>query len=141
MSGLALDTKAGLLKGGDGGPAVVPGKPAESRLLAAIRYTDPDLQMPPAGKLSDSVIADFETWIASGAPDPRTGPSTAAPGPAPLKSMSIADGRNWWAFQPVHELPAPSTKGAWPQTKIDSFILAKLVEKKLVPSPACLARR
>jgi hypothetical protein len=140
MSGLALDTKAGVLKGGDGGPVVVPGKPAESRLLAAIRYTDPDLQMPPAGKLSDSVIADFETWIASGAPDPRTGPSTAAPGPAPLKGMSIADGRKWWAFQPVHELPATSHEAAWPigwpQTKIDSFIVAKLAEKKLAPSPA-----
>jgi hypothetical protein len=81
MSGLALDTKAGVLKGGDGGTVVVPGKPADSRLLAAIRYTDPDLQMPPAGKLSDSVIADFETWIASGAPDPRTGPSTAPRAP------------------------------------------------------------
>jgi hypothetical protein len=66
--------------------------------------------MPPSGKLSDSVIADFETWIASGAPDPRTGPSTAAKGgPAPLKGMSIADGRKWWAFQPVHEVPAPAS--------------------------------
>jgi hypothetical protein len=137
MSGLALDTKAGVLKGGDGGPVIVPGKPAESRLLAAIRYTGPDLQMPPAGKLSDSVIADFETWIASGAPDPRTGASTAASGPAPLKGMSIADGRKWWAFQPARELPAPSTRGsAWPRTKIDSFILAKLAEKNLQPSPA-----
>jgi hypothetical protein len=137
QSGLALDTKAGVLKGGDGGPVIVPGKPADSRLLTALRYTDPDLQMPPTGKLSDSVIADFETWIASGAPDPRTGPSTAAKGPAPLKGMSIADGRKWWAFQPVHELPAPAVKGsAWPKTKIDSFILAKLVEKNLTPSPA-----
>jgi hypothetical protein len=114
QSGLALDTKAAMLKGGDGGPVIVPGKPAESRLLTAIRYTDPDLQMPPSGKMSDSTIADFETWIASGAPDPRTGPSTAkvAPGPAPLKGMSIADGRKWWAFQPVLELPAPTVKGS-----------------------------
>jgi Protein of unknown function (DUF1553)/Protein of unknown function (DUF1549)/Planctomycete cytochrome C len=137
QSGLSLDTKAGVLKGGDGGPVIIPGKPAESRLLTALRYTDPDLQMPPTGKLSDSVIADFETWIASGAPDPRTGPSTAAKGPGPLKGMSIADGREWWAFQPVHEWPAPGAKDStWPKTKIDSFILAKLTENKLTPSPA-----
>lgn len=137
MGGLALDTKAGVLKGGEGGPVIVPGKPAESRLLAAIRYTSQDLQMPPTGKLPNAVIADFEQWIASGAPDPRTGPSTAAPGPAPLKGMSIAEGRKWWAYQPVHEVPAPANKGSkWPQTKIDSFLLAKLAEKKLQPSPA-----
>jgi len=138
QSGLSLDTKAGMLKGGDGGPVIVPGKPADSRLLSALRYNEPDLQMPPSGKLSDSVIADFESWIASGAPDPRTGPSTAAKGggPAPLKGMSIADGRKWWAFQPVHEMPAPAVKNvAWAKTKIDSFILAKLEGNKLAPSP------
>jgi hypothetical protein len=137
MGGLALDTKASVLKGGEGGPVIVPGKPAESRLLAAIRYSDQDLQMPPTGKLPDAVIADFEQWIASGALDPRTGPSTAAPSPAPLKGMSIADGRKWWAFQPVREMPAPATQGStWPKTKIDSFLLAKLTESKLKPSPA-----
>jgi hypothetical protein len=137
QSGLSLDTRAGMLKGGDGGPVIVPGKPADSRLVSALRYNDPDLQMPPSGKLSDSVIADFETWIAAGAPDPRTGPSTAAKGgPAPLKGMSIADGRKWWAFQPAHEVPAPAVKdSAWPKTKIDAFILAKLTENKLQPSP------
>jgi hypothetical protein len=138
MSGLTLDTKAGVLKGGMGGPVIVPGKPEESRLLKAIRYNDPALQMPPTGKLSDSAIADFETWIASGAPDPRTGPSTAAasPGRAPLKGMPIADGKKWWAFQPVQEMPAPPANGStWPKTKIDNFILAKLSESRLMPSP------
>ena len=138
MGGLALDTKASTLKGGDDGVVVVPGKPDESRLLAAIRYTDPDLKMPPTGKLPDNVIADFQTWIASGAPDPRTGPSTAAPVPTPQRGMSIDDGRKWWAFQPVQEMPAPSRQRirTGPKTKIDSFILAKLEEKKLKPSPA-----
>src|SRR3989442_5513347 len=68
---LALDTKTGLLKGGKLGPAIVPGNPSESRLLQALRYTDPHLQMPPSGKLADSIIADFEQWIAAGARDPR----------------------------------------------------------------------
>src|SRR6185312_16263653 len=63
MGGLVLDNKAGLQKGGVTGPVVVPGKPAQSRLLHALRYTDPRLQMPPAGKLADSVIETFEQWI------------------------------------------------------------------------------
>jgi hypothetical protein len=68
---LVLDTKAGLLKGGSRGPAIVPGKPDESMLLGAIDGSDPFMVMPPTGKLPDSVIKDFERWIAGGAPDPR----------------------------------------------------------------------
>ena len=68
---LVLDSKEGLLKGGVSGPALVPGKPAESRLLTALSYTDPLAQMPPSGKLPDAVLADFEQWIARGAADPR----------------------------------------------------------------------
>src|SRR5277367_451541 len=60
MGGLALDTKAGLLEGGATGKVIVPGKPQESRLLKALRYADQSLQMPPTGKLPDTVIADFE---------------------------------------------------------------------------------
>jgi hypothetical protein len=146
MGGLVLDTKAGLLKGGGLGPVVVPGKPAESRLLKALRYTDPHLQMPPAGKLPDPVILDFDQWIAAGAPDPRAETSAGTQSSAPLKGMSIEDGRKWWAFQPVREIPAPKVKNsAWPKTKLDSFLLAKLEEKRLSPSapadPRTLVRR
>ena len=49
---LVLDTKEGLLKGGTSGPALVPGKPAESRLIKVLTYTDPLAQMPPSGKLA-----------------------------------------------------------------------------------------
>jgi hypothetical protein len=145
MSGLVLDTKAGMAKGGDRGPEIVPGKPAESRLLLALRYTDANLRMPPMGKLPDAVIADFEQWIAMGAPDPRKDTAGAA-NPAPQRGMSIEEGRKWWAFQPVKELPAPTVKDAsWARTKIDSFILAKLEAKGVKPSPApdgrTLARR
>src|SRR4051794_23365451 len=69
--GLTLDTKDGLLKGGARGPALVPGKPQDSLLLQALRH-DGDVKMPPRTKLSEAVIADFEKWIALGAPDPRT---------------------------------------------------------------------
>jgi Protein of unknown function (DUF1549)/Protein of unknown function (DUF1553)/Planctomycete cytochrome C len=128
IAGLTLDTKAGLAR------VVTAGKPEQSRLLQAIRYTDPDLQMPPTGKLPDSVIADFEQWIVAGALDPRT--ATANQSPAPLKGMSIEDGRKWWSFQPVLESPAPRIKdAAWAKTKIDAFILAKLEDKGMTPSP------
>src|SRR5947208_13664360 len=63
MGGLVLDTKAGLQKGGPAGPVIVPGKPAESRLLQALSYSDPRLQMPPTGKLPQTVPADFPKWI------------------------------------------------------------------------------
>ncbi|MEJ7608547.1 MAG: c-type cytochrome domain-containing protein [Bryobacteraceae bacterium] len=72
MGGLVLDTKSGMAVGGANGVVIVAGKPMESRLLSALRFTDPHLQMPPTGKLPDAAIADFEEWITTGAPDPRT---------------------------------------------------------------------
>jgi len=142
MGGLALDTKAGLLAGGATGPVVIPGKPSESRLIQALSYTDQNLQMPPTGKLPDAVRADFEQWIAAGAPDPRVATTAAANSPQPLRGMPIEEGRKWWAFQPVHELPAPKAKqnAGWPKNKIDAFVLSKLEEKKLAPSPPADAR-
>lgn len=139
MGGLVLDTRAGLRKGGAGGPAVVPGDPGKSRLLTALRYTDPHLQMPPTGKLSDTVIADFEQWIAGGAPDPRA--DAPAPTAAPLQGMAVEQGRSWWAFQPVTEQTAPgSSDPAWARTKIDHFVRNKLDAARLTPSPEADAR-
>src|SRR5437660_622785 len=74
--GLTLDTKAGLLKGGGGGPVIVPGKPNESVLIKALRQTG-ELKMPEDGKLPDAVVADFEAWVKMGAPDPREGSALA----------------------------------------------------------------
>jgi len=138
-----LDTKAGLRKGGMSGPVVIAGRPAESRLLRALSYTDTHLQMPPTGKLPDAVIADFEMWIAGGAPDPREDTPAAT---TPLKGMDVETGRRWWSFQPAVEKPAPGVSDSrWPRNKIDSFILAKLDENRLKPSPeadrALLVRR
>src|ERR1700687_3713475 len=53
MGGLVLDTKAGVLKGGNGGAVIVPGNPAGSRLMRALNYTDTQLRMPPTGKLTE----------------------------------------------------------------------------------------
>ena len=76
--GLRLDYRDGWKKGGDSGNAIIPGQPAKSLLLKSIRHEDPDLKMPSKRpKLSDAVIADFEKWIAMGAPDPRDEPAKA----------------------------------------------------------------
>ncbi|KAF0181448.1 MAG: Uncharacterized protein FD161_121 [Limisphaerales bacterium] len=127
--GLALDSREGTLKGGDSGPAVVPGNPDKSSLIRAVRYTDSNLQMPPKGeKLSDVQIADLVAWVKMGAPDPRTG---AAKG----KYANAAERKVWWAFQPVKKQEPPAVQNkSWPANPVDNFILAKLEEKNLKPS-------
>jgi len=127
--GLSLDTRQGLLKGGDSGSAIVPGDPDRSLLIKAVRYADEHLQMPPKDKkLSSDQIADLEAWVRMGAPDPRIGlPST-------LNSQLSAN--QHWAFQPVRKPPVPGVKDSdWIQTPIDAFVLAKLEANGLAPSP------
>lgn len=125
--GLLLDTRDGTLKGGTSGkPAVVPGAPELSRLVEAIRYQNPDLQMPPKQKLDDAAIDAIIAWIAMGAPDPRT---SQTPNPRPQT-------RNLWAIEPVTETAMPAVNGAsWVKTPIDAFILAKLESENLGPAP------
>ena len=153
---LVLDTKAGVLKGGRLGPAVVPGKPADSKLLEALTYANAHLQMPPSGKLADPIIADFERWIAAGAPDPRTETvAAAAPGKRVVGESELAKGRQWWAFQAVRELSTDALRATAGKavedklvpshevrvrSKLDRFVLAKLAEKGLTPSPEADAR-
>ena len=134
---LVLDTKEGLLKGGTSGPVLVPGNPADSRLLKVLSYTDPLVQMPPSGKLADAVLEDFAQWIAKGAADPRVGAPALASTSPQYKGMSLDEGRKWWAFQPVaaHAAPRMAPAQGRPVNKIDNFILAKLAEKKLQLSP------
>jgi hypothetical protein len=128
--GLLLDTRDGLLKGGDTGPAVVPGKPADSLLLKSLKC-DGDLKMPPKGKLSDAVLKDFETWIAAGAADPRgANAGTAA------STIDIEKGKQFWSFQPVKEPTIPVTreaKASASSSAIDAFVAAKWQEQKLTP--------
>ena len=132
-----LDTAAGLLRGGESGSrAIVPGHPENSKLIEAIRYGNDDLQMPPKEKLSAEVIADFETWVKMGAPDPRTD-TMAAPLTPPDHLDIAAAKRSWWSFKLPQPQKPPLVKNAgWTKTPIDPFILAKLEEKRLSPSPA-----
>src|SRR5947209_46472 len=100
MGGLVLDTKAGVRRGGNGGPILADGDAKSSRLLKALTYNETDLRMPPTGKLPDEKIAAFEKWIAAGAPDPREDAPSTGPAPTAKKGMDIETGRKWWAFQP-----------------------------------------
>jgi len=67
MSGLRIDSRENLIKGGARGPALVPGKPSESLLMAAVMQSG-SLKMPPSGKLKDGDIALIGRWIEMGAP-------------------------------------------------------------------------
>ena len=133
---LHLDSKQGIAQGGADGKILVQGQPEKSRLIEALKWTDPDLQMPPKQQLSAEQIHWFEEWIKLGAPDPREGSTSAVPASAPKRGMDLETGRKWWAFQPVKEIAPPDVKdSAWASRKSDQFVLAKLEEAGLKPSP------
>jgi hypothetical protein len=121
--GLRLDTREAVLMGGDGGPVVVPGKPKDSRLVAAVRQTG-ELKMPPSGKLPDREAAILEKWVAIGAPWPEK--VRLAPPDAIARAAA-----NHWAFKPVVR-PAVPVGGRNP---IDAFVSSKLAAANLKPSP------
>ena len=142
---LALDHRDGWIRGGVNGPAIVPGNPKDSLLIQALRYTDPNIKMPPRGKLSEDVIRDFETWVSMGAPDPRVEtPKGAATdvgdGTLPkigrnVSDADIAAGRAWWSYTKPKAVPAPTpTRSDWAWTDVDRFLLAAMEDKALVPS-------
>jgi hypothetical protein len=141
--GLRLDSRDGWIKGGESGPALIPGKPEESRLIRAVRYADADLQMPPKRRLASDQIAALEKWVKLGAPDPRT---NAAPLAVKKVGMTLAEGRQFWAYQPVRSGVVPAVKDAlWPRGDLDRFILARIESKGIKPAPdadrATLVRR
>ncbi len=139
--GLRVDYRDGLLKGGDSGPALVPGDAKKSLFIQSIRHEASDSKMPKdRPQLADSVIADFVTWINQGAVDPRDqAPEASAATPtdnvgweATLKAR-----KDWWSFQPVQKPAVPKVKNtAWSEHPIDRFLLAKMEERGLRPSPA-----
>ena len=142
QANLLLDSREGLLKGGDLGPAIVPGAPEKSRLIRAVRFNDVRLQMPQGGKLPDALIADLTTWVADGAPWSGESATTTVKKVFDLEQRK----RDHWAWQPVRPVAPPAIKNAnWPRGPIDRFLLAKLEEKGLTPAadadPRTLVRR
>ncbi|MBL8829611.1 MAG: PSD1 domain-containing protein [Planctomycetaceae bacterium] len=142
-SGLLVDSREGLRRGGDSGPAVVPGDLDASLLIAALKHDS--FKMPPSGKLPASVIADFEHWIKLGAHDPRETPAGAKPVHGPSIDIDRAR-REHWAFQPLSSSPPPEVKNrAWVLNDIDRYILAAMEAQGLTPAasadPFVLTRR
>ena len=121
--GLLLDSRAGLLAGGESGETIVPGKPDEGTLLGSLSY---DLyEMPPAGKLPAAVIEDFRVWIEMGAVDPREGEVVKA------AAIDIEAGREFWAYRPLSPGEAPNHRDA--KTPIDAYISSALRAAGLKP--------
>lgn len=134
--GLRLDSREGWAKGGDSGPAIVPGKPDDSLLIRGVRHWDKDFTMPPDTRLPAAQVADLVEWVKRGAPDPRTtAPALAGSTPAkPAEAMALSKGRQHWAFQPVKHSPVPAVReSAWPHTVIDFFTLAQMEKAGVKP--------
>lgn len=129
--GLRLDQREAALRGGDSGQVIVPGKPEESLLIAAIRYESPE--MPPSGRLATGPIDDFVEWIRIGAPWPQDPPSEVAPAPP----VDYDDWRSrHWAWRPVESPPLPAVRNMqWSSGPVDRFVLAQLDQVGLDPSP------
>ena len=117
---LLLDSRAASRRGGESGPAVVPGDPEESLLLSALRHES--FEMPPDKKLPAETIANFERWIADGAADPRDGGQLVE-----RREIDLAAGREFWSFRPIQKPPVPQVRRTdWPLSAIDQFVLARL---------------
>ncbi|MDB5346729.1 MAG: hypothetical protein JWP89_5106 [Schlesneria sp.] len=126
--GLQLDHRAGMLSGGDSGPAIVPEQPDNSLLVKALKYDG--FEMPPKGKLPANVVADFEQWVKMGAPDPREKPAVAT-----TTKMDFAEASKLWSFQPPKQTSPPAVlQTDWPQRDLDKFVLAALEQQHLKPS-------
>ncbi|MGI9473851.1 MAG: DUF1553 domain-containing protein [Rubripirellula sp.] len=130
---LAVDDREGMLRGGTTGPIVVPGDPAASRLIAILKHEVEGLEMPEDGpKLDARVIEDFESWIKSGAVDPRDAPPSASELAETTSWPKIRQRRmQWWSWQPIQKVSPPPGEGE----AIDRFILSRLTESGLTPSP------
>ncbi len=128
--GLVLDWKSGWAKGGDRGPAIVPGDPGESLLIQAIRHEEPDLKMP-ARKLGESDIATLVEWVRSGAFDDRAAKPNAY------------DPLDWWSLRPLVAPPVPRSEDSVASTEsgvIDAFVHSKLKSAGIEPSPQAQPR-
>lgn len=116
--GLLLDESAGIRRGGESGVVIVPGDPDQSLLMSALKHDG--LEMPPKQKLPQNILADFEHWIRSGAIDPRS---------------DLQDAGRHWAFEPINHPDPPHVDSAWPRNEIDQFILSRLDQEGIRPSP------
>src|SRR5262249_23018884 len=131
MSGLRVDSQEAITKGGKRGPAIVPGNPAGSLLLTAIRQTDPALKMPMGGKLTDAEVNDFAAWIEAGAVWPK---NTAVAANTDGKYIIYPEQKEFWSLVPLTQPKLPLVRDIkLPKTDIDRFVLARLEKERLKP--------
>jgi mono/diheme cytochrome c family protein len=130
-SGLRLDSGSFAKKGGDRGPAIVPGEPDHSLLIQAVRRTG-DLKMPPDDTLRPDEVAGLVEWVRQGAQWPAESvKSSIRTGPI------LSEDRQFWSFRPLaHAAPPDVRDRSWPRTPVDRFILARLERESLRPAAA-----
>jgi hypothetical protein len=133
MGGLRLDSADAARKGGNSGPAIVPGNPDGSLLIQAVRRTHARIKMPPSGKLSDADIETLAEWVKTGAVWPANAGETKT---ATAPYVITPEQRAFWAFQRVRKPNVPQVRdAAWARSAIDSFVLAALEKGRLKPAP------
>ncbi|MDE2928943.1 MAG: DUF1553 domain-containing protein [Acidobacteriota bacterium] len=131
-SKLRVDGRASLLNGGTRGAAIVPGDADASQLIQAVRYEN--LEMPPAGRLTEAQIQALVRWVEIGAPWPDL--EIAGAIKTADRQTNQAASENHWAWKPVKKVPSlPVRNNTWPADPIDNFILKKLEARELAPSP------
>lgn len=124
-SGLRLDSRGAILKGGDSGPAADVRKPDASLIIEAVRRSA-DLKMPPDKPLSPNEVDSIVRWVRLGLPWPESARPTAS---------GTVNPESHWAFQPVTRPNVPGVSNrVWPRTKIDHFILSRLEQAQLPPA-------
>jgi mono/diheme cytochrome c family protein len=134
LGGLRLDSRDAMLKGGKRGPAIMPGDPERSLLIAAVRQAG-DLKMPKGGRLKPEEIDALASWIRAGAKWPAAVATAAAAKPAGY--VIKPEQRAFWAFQPLAKSVVPQVaRGEWPKTDIDRFVLARLEKDRMAPVKA-----
>ncbi len=132
--GLRLDSREALLRGGDSGPAVVPGKPETSLLIKAVHYKD-DLRMPPKNQLKPEEIQALASWIKDGLPWPASTAVVRTPAPKGPQFQITDKDRSFWSFQPIRNPAIPQVRDqSWARDSIDRFLLAGMEAKGLKPS-------
>src|SRR5262249_35638200 len=121
-SGLRLDSREAMLKGGSRGPAVVPGKPEQSLLVTAIHYEDSRLRLPPPGQIAPDEVKASEQWLRDGAPWPEKAVTT------PGRVITDRERAFWSYKKPVKPAVPTVSNKTWAAGDLDKFVLAKLEE-------------
>ncbi|MES2464392.1 MAG: DUF1549 domain-containing protein, partial [Armatimonadota bacterium] len=139
LGGLRLDSRAALLKGGDSGPALVPGDPDKSLLIQVIHHLG-KIKMPQGGKLKDPEITALADWVRGGALWPAVKGEVIPDSGAKEYALTPAQ-QKFWSLQPVKMPALPTVKNtAWAKSPLDRFVLAKLEAKGLKPAPPATKR-